>query len=430
MLGVVTTSVIHSLPSIATTSKEFACSQWPSPKPSTNSAFSVLIASNIHEGQRQQFQTTLAAQFKQKGGAIIDFQSTCRPLTDMEALEEVKQSPYQAVVSVEVSGYQNNRKLRATINTKDGSTLAPEKDYDLDETFGSPEFTQFLAAQLLLAPYLPLADEWEQKLQKTTDKQIERSSAADKRADEISQRVAIPALQGSCKAQRLSADAYLFARRPEEARQQLEKAVPACSKDRKAAAGLLIRLVVVEIESARDTSNSMAHRAFYDTALSTVDQLWLLPEDLREEYSGIAIALAWQVRPKTLTAMDLRKFKERSAEAQRYIKTVKNGLYDTLHQQEKHIISPLLSEHESKETALAAQIRENAEAEKLISQAEAQRDQALAELYRRIKADEKVTEEKNKAKLRTPRSEPRSSCIVTKRRPAYYLQKCQRIASR
>jgi hypothetical protein len=365
VFGVFGGGLVHQLlPSILAKSKETYCSYWPAPNPPPGSKFAVLIASDFPEGQRQQFQDALAAELSQKEIAAVDFQSACRPLTSAEGLKKVKNSPYQAALLVSAPGQHNNRQLRATIITKTGSKLTFQNSPELDAGFGSAALAQFMAERLLLPAYDQLSDEWEQKLQKTTDNQIERSPASDKRADEISELAAIPALQGSCKAQRLAADALLFARRPEDARQQLQtKARLACSKDPEAAAGLLARLIVVEIESARDTSNSMAHRAFYDTALGVVEEFWALPEELREHYSGIAIALAWKVRPRNLTAADLRKFKERSAEAQRHPTTLKNSnLYVALDQQQKNI-SPLLSDTESKEKAIAAQIRENAETE-------------------------------------------------------------------
>jgi hypothetical protein len=471
LAGLATTALVKSAPILQRQATTLFCSYRPISEPPTGSKISAaFFLANASEGERRRFLDSRAEQFRHNDQAIVDFVPACmRP-------DEVKTSQWlqeqvsaRAYLYAEAIRHQGHRRVRLNVFFKDGGKSVPEP-FDVDENFASPALDQYLAEVLLLRPYVKLADEWEQKLQNTIDNKIEYSADADRLAEDISRVADNTLLLGNCDAQLLSADAYLFARRPEEARKRMNSLVtmPACSQGSKYAAGLIYRLATVEAESARNTGSSSAQRAFHDDAYKILEKLWALPEELRKNFSGVAIAAMWKFRPQDgLTTATLRTLQDRSTEALKYPMKGKPDLYISLRQQQESI-SPLLSRTESEEIAAAEKIRADTEARqardkekeetakaegaaaargtaerlaaeqksraakretdlvtqlaatkdelqatkvesaKAISAIEAQRDEALAELYRRIKADEKkASEEKNKAKPRASRSEPR-----------------------
>ena len=122
----------------------------------------------------------------------------------------------------------------------------------------------------------------------------------------------------------------------------------------------------VETRIARNTGNSSAHNAFNDTAFNILEQQLGIAANLRKEFSGVAVAqmlnLLAQRPDDGLKAATLRKLKDRSDELQ-YSVTAKNIVLSNSFDQQNRKIWPRLANLENKETALAEQIRADAEAE-------------------------------------------------------------------
>jgi hypothetical protein len=398
LAGLVTTGLLtYFFPVLEHRAKAFYCSKWPIPQPAVGSKLSVgFFLAKASESERSRFLDSRVDQFR--GQPVVDFVSACTRPDEAKANEWLQAlGSAGAFIFAEATGRQHQRRVRLNVLFKDGSKSAPDAPFDVDEDFASTALDRYLAEVLLLRPYVKLADEWEQKLQNTIDNKIEYSPEADRLAEEISEVAANSLLQGNCKAQLLAVDSHLFARRPEVARKQLQRtAVAVCSQDAKYAAGLLFRLATVETESARDTTNSSAQRAFQDTALNIFEQLWTLPKELRKEFSSVAAAQAnslLEQRPDDdLKAATLKKHKDRSDEALQYDVTAKNMMLRNSLDQQKRKMSPRITNLENKETAYAEQIRADAEAERNRRRLELESAQETAAVQAERLAEQKASE--------------------------------------